>query len=256
MPPGSASHALSPALTRAILVGAVSWTLLWLVPWQKSVPSWPWVWTVSALLLFSVPGAGLHAWLIGGDASPIVARLSHGFVLSAALTGLFGLLGRTLHLPFTFVVGAMWLAGLFAVSVLVRNAMTGTLHAREAEPGHWLHLAPGMVAALVAARLAFAPAGGVDGLTNVAFVYKFLRSDQLGFDSVAFGDEVVVSPRHWLSHWMLCEAVLAWKSGIPPLELVTNYLAPPLAVMSFACILTLCNRMGWGRQTASLALVG
>ncbi len=256
--PTESSAATLPTSRRAsVLVLFLGlWTMLWFAPWRECLMPWPWLRTGSALGLFLMPGMALHALISRDPVARVSGRVGYGFALSVTLTGVIGFVASLIHLGFTTVMTMLWLAGTVSVIALFRGrwAVAAQPASRAAEFSESLTLLPCMVVAFVAARLALSAAGGVDRYTQVARITGFLQSDAFSFRSIGFGDAVLAPPRYWLAFWGLCEAVVAWLSGVPPLEMDAIYLAPLLAMLSFIALFELARSLGLSRWLTAVAL--
>ncbi len=246
-------------MTRRRLVAAsalLAWSALWFAPWQLWLQPWPWLGTALALALFIAPGMGLHAWITRGTVVRVSGRVTYGFALSVLVTGVIGLVGCVSHLSFTFVMASLWVVGLLgpAALALSNSATASAADGRAGDAMSWLDWLEGALVLAIAARLAFAPAGGSDDLTHVARITQFQSGDSLGFASIAFGDAVRIPPRYWLAYWPLCEAVLSALSGVHGLELTTNYLGPLLAPLAFVSLFELARSLGLSRRLAIATL--
>jgi hypothetical protein len=246
---------------RAVLAAGllVGWTTLWFMPWRMWLESWPLVRTLIALVLFLQPGVALHAWLTDRAAVRPSGRVTYGFALSVVLTGILGLAGCLIHLPFSFVTTSFWVVGLLGPAAVWRAGhlapvCEGNGHgSRDTVVGvEWLVL---IVVLLLAGWLACNPAGGGDNFTHVARITRFLQADTLGFESVGFGDSVLIPPRYWLAYWPLCEALMVAQSGVHGLQLTTNYLPALLAPLSLVSVFELALSLGFSRRQATAALV-
>jgi hypothetical protein len=240
------------AMTRAALIRLVItalWTLLWFAPPGSWLP--PQLGMGIALLLFIVPGAGLHALVAADDERPGM-RLILGFAFSVALTGVLGLAGGVACLPFGFVMNGLWAVG--AAALLVARPPALPRPRETINTASLLDHLPALVAVLTAARLCMYPAAGSDDFTHLGRVNAFLNATALGFQSLAFGDGATIPPRYWLAYWPLCEAVLAAKSGIAPIEL-NKYLGVLLAPLAFLGVYQLASNLGLGRPLAGFAVI-
>ncbi|MBI3386904.1 MAG: hypothetical protein HY027_04090 [Deltaproteobacteria bacterium] len=242
---------------RALATGAglIVWSVLWFAPWQPALQPWPWARAAVGVALWLALGVGLHA-LITREASRWSARLGYGWALSAMLTGLVGLPACLLHVSFAAVMATLWAAGVLGLLLLASTDRESLGAPRRVDWPGAVPLLPALLVLLVAARLAFVPAGGDDKFTQVARVTSFLQADALGFHSIGFGEAVTVPPRYWLAYWSLGEAVMAALSGLHPLELATNYLAAFLAPLSFIAVFELAMSLGFSRRLAVLAMLG
>lgn len=243
-------------LVAGLLVG---WTTLWFMPWRMWLESWPLVCTLIALGLFLQPGVALHAWLTDRAAVRPSGRVTYGFALSVMLSGILGLAGCLVHLPFSFVTTAFWVVGLLGPAAVWRAGHLAPVSegsgpgSRDTVVGaEWLVLS---VVLFLAGWLACNPAGGGDNFTHVARIARFLQADTLGFESIGFGDSVLIPPRYWLAYWPLCEALMVAQSGVHGLQLTTNYLPALLAPLSLVCVFELALSLGFSRRQATAALV-
>lgn len=245
-----------PRRTIAAAFVLIVWSGLWFAPWRLWLLPWPWVRTVLALVLFLAPGVTLHAVIIRDAKARPSERIAYGFALSVMLTGCFGLASCVAHRGLTFVLIALWttvaMGGLRlarsdwrVASAWDRTALTRT---------NVLQLIPLLVVMMLAARLAWAPAGGTDDFTYVARITAFQQADTFSFRSLGFGDAITIPPRYWLEYWTLSEAVIATLAGVHGLELTNNYLAPFLALLAFAGLFELARSLGFSRPRTAVVL--
>lgn len=225
-------------------------SLLLLIPLRGPVLSVaPSVAFLAALVLFLVPGAVLAGFLAGKDALGFPAVVPLAFTLSA---GLFGLLA----LPF-FLLRWSLDAYLLACGAMLVLSLAGALflaprgpeeqQARETSFGTWLLWAPlaPMTAAMAFASVRVFHPPYADTWSYLGFVRGFLTED--------------VRPvwgRYALNGWLFEQAALSRLTGLDPVILVRDNLAPVMIVASVLAFYWLARTLFEDEGAALLAACG
>src|SRR5918998_2322014 len=226
-------------------------------PLRGAFEAYPLIPFAGALFLFVMPGLLLaHRFL--GDRFSGAALLPVSFVISAGLFGLLGVPVLMAHLSldaYLWVVGAVLAASLAAAMIgasrgrLPEEPPEGEAHD---EPSHWWLWVPFLLLAAVLAAVSRAktPHPYNDGWVYLAYVRDFLEADQLALREPYFGDVAEMS-RAQINGWLLQQAALSRISGIDPVVLVLDYLAPTLVFVSLLAFYTL-GRTLFKSETAAL----
>jgi len=238
----------------ATVVVILAWSLAWWAPWQHSLVGAPWLRSAIAVLLFSIPGLCVHALLRAGCEEQERLSIPTGFALSVAFTGLLGFCGSLTRLPTHLVSDTLGAGGVVGLAILAwRGGLAKAWRGMRPTLEGWLTAAALLVMAAVVARLCLAPVTGADDLTYVARITAFQQWPRLGLQGIAMG-EPIISPRHWLEFWTLCEAILATKSGVHGLELTTIYLGPLLGALTVVAVFELSRALRLGAALSLFAV--
>jgi Family of unknown function (DUF6077) len=208
------------------------------------------------LFLFLMPGLLLTHWFFG-DRFSGAAMVPVSFALSA---GIFGLLATPVlmaHLAldaYLWVVGAVFAA--FLAAAMLRASRRRQPEEQEYEASGepylgWLW-APFLLLSAVLAALsrAKAPHPYNDLWVYLAYVRDFLEADRLALREPYFGDLTEVS-RVQINGWLLQQAALSRISGIDPVTLVVDYLAPTLVFVALLAFYALARTL-FKSETAAL----
>jgi hypothetical protein len=237
-----------------VLVSAAA--LILVGPLRGAFLEYPPIPFASTLFLFMVPGALLANWFMG-ERFWGAALVPVSFVIS---TGLFGLLA----VPVLMLEGSLdvylWMAGAITAAFLVAAAIrTFRLRApteddvRRGDSSWWLWI-PFL---LLGAVLAFASRLRVPGVNEdiwvyLAYVRDFLSTDKLALYEPYFGNETGLS-RVKIDGWLLEQAAFSRISGIDPVELVFDFLAPTLVIIALLAFYTLARTLLKSEAAALLA---
>jgi hypothetical protein len=241
-----------------VLYSAVA--LILLGPLGEAFGAYPLVLFASALLLFMVPGVLLTHWLLG-ERFFGAALVPVGFVIS---TGLFGMLGvpvLMMHLSlqaYMWVVGAVLSAFLMAAMVRVASRkkpparrQDGAAPAGTSSGWLWVPFLLLSAALALASRLRM-PHPYNDIWVYLAYVREFLSTENLALYEPYFGRMTELS-RAQINGWLLVQAALSRVSGIDPIELVLDYLAPTLVVVALLAFYALARTLLRSEAAALLA---
>jgi tetratricopeptide (TPR) repeat protein len=94
-----------------------------------------------------------------------------------------------------------------------------------------------------------------DSWIYLAYVREYIGADQLGLSNPLFGasaGDSYLSFRTMINGWLLEQAALSRVSGITPVDLVLDYLAPVLTILSLLAIYALAHVL-FNREVALLA---
>jgi Family of unknown function (DUF6077) len=237
-----------------VALGAAA--LILVGPLRGAFEAHPLIPFASALFLFMTPGVLVTSWLLGDRFSgPVLVPV--GFVVSTGVFALLGVPTLMLHLSlgaYMWVVGAVLSASLMAAMLRVAFRKPPARRQDDAPAG----LAPGWLWVpflLLGAALAFVsrlrvPHPYNDIWVYLAYVREFLGTDDLALYEPYFGRMTELS-RAQINGWLLIQASLSRISGIDPVELVLDYLAPTLVVMALLCFYAL-GRTLLGSEAAAL----
>jgi Family of unknown function (DUF6077) len=238
-----------------VLLSAVA--LLTIGPLRSALTQVPPIAFLATLFLFMVPGVLLSHWLLAGYASG-PAMLPVSFVISAGLFGILGVPMLTLHHSlesYLWIVRAVVAASLAtAVFVVIRRKPLP-----DSSPRVGSRFIPLWIPfLLLSAGLTFVSRarlrGGAYGdiWVYLAWVREFLSTDKLGLYEPFFGREASLS-RAQINAWLLEQAALSRISGIDPIALVFDYLAPTLVVISLLAFYALARTLFKSAPAALLA---
>jgi hypothetical protein len=223
-------------------------------PLRGAFEAHPLVPFAGGLFLFVMPGLLLSHWFFA-DRFSGAALVPVSFVISAGIFGILGVPVLIAHLSFDaylWVVGAVLAVSLAAAMV---RAFRRPLPDEEGEVSdeisrRWLW-APFLVLgmALAAVSRAKVPHPYNDIWVYLAYVRDFLEADRLALREPYFGSVAELS-RAQINGWLLQQAALARISGIDPVVLVLDYLAPTLVFVSLLAFYALARTLFKSQATA------
>src|SRR5918999_5330550 len=225
-------------------------------PLRGLFEAYPLVPFAGALFLFVMPGLLVTHWFFA-DRFSGAAVVPVSFVISAGILGLAGVPVLLAHLSFDaylWVVGVVLAAFLAAalISAVRRPPPEETNDDAPREPSRWWLWVPFLLlgAVLVAACRWKVPHPYNDVWVYLAYVRDFLEAESLALREPYFG-EVTELSRAQINGWLLQQAALSRISGIDPVVLVLDYLAPTLVFVSLLAFCTL-GRTLFKSETAAL----
>ncbi len=230
----------------AAIVASSAGALILLGPLRGVIDAFPLLAFLSAFFLFLVPGVLLSHWYLGEHFSG-ASLVPVSFAIS---TGIFGLLGvpmLILHLG----LGAYLLLAATVVAAFLAAAVVRVSRGLTPEGGKdgtpspssfdWLWVPFALLStALVGASGARVPFFYDDIWVYLAWVREFLSTDRLALYEPYFGNETGLS-RVMIDGWLLEQAALSRASGVDPIELVLDYLAPALVVVALLAFYALAR---------------
>jgi hypothetical protein len=240
------------------IVALSAGALMLVGPLRGAFEAYPLIPFASALFLFMVPGVLVVHWFMG-ERFPGATLVPVSFVLSI---GLFGLLG----VPVLMLGGSLdvylWMAGVMTAAFLVAAAFRALR--RRAPAGDkdgaptgassgwlWVPFLLLSVVLALASRLRV-PGAYEDIWVYLAYVREFLDTDNLALYEPYFGNEIGLS-RAKINGWLLVQASLSRISGIDPVELVLDYLAPTLVIVALLAFYALARTLLRSEAAALLA---
>jgi hypothetical protein len=225
-------------------------------PLRGAFLEYPLVSFASTLFLFMVPGLLLAKWFMA-ERFWGAALVPVSFVIS---TGLFGLLAVPLLLLEGSLDVYLWMAGAIIAAFLVaailrtfRQSVPAEDDGPRGDSSWWLWV-PFL---LLGAALAFAsrlrvPGANEDIWVYLAYVRDFLSTDKLALYEPYFGNQTGLS-RAQINGWLLEQAAFSRISGIDPVELVFDYLAPTLVIIALLAFYALSRTLLKSEAAALLA---
>jgi hypothetical protein len=225
-------------------------------PLQGVFDAYPLVPFAGTLFLFLMPGLLLAHWFFG-DRFSGAALVPVSFTLSAGIFGLLAVPMLMAHLTldaYLWVLGAVFAAFLAAAMIRASRRRPPEEPEDDAPGGpylRWLWV-PFLLlaAALAAVSRTKAPHAYNDMWVYLAYVRDFLEADRLALREPYFGDVTEVS-RVQINGWLLQQAALSRISGIDPVTLVLDYLAPTLVFVALLAFYALA-RILLKSETAAL----
>jgi hypothetical protein len=226
-------------------------------PLRGLFEAYPLVPFAGALFLFVMPGLLVSHWFFADRLSG-AALVPVSFVMSAGILGLLGVPVLMAHLSFDaylWVIGAVLAASLAAAMIVaVRRRQPEEEREAPDEPSRrWLWV-PFLLlgAALVAACRVKVPHPYNDMWVYLAYVRDFLEADRLALREPYFG-EVTELSRAQINGWLLQQAALSRVSGIDPVVLVLEYLAPTLVFVALLAFYALARTLMKSEAAALLS---
>jgi hypothetical protein len=230
----------------AAIVASGAGALILLGPLRFIIEAFPLLAFLSAFVLFLVPGVLLSHWFLGEHFSG-AALVPVSFAISAGIFGLLGVPILILHLG----LGAYLLLAATVVAAFLAAAVIRTRRGLTPEGGKYGTLSPSsfdwlwvpfalLSTVLVGASGARVPFFYDDIWVYLAWVREFLSTDKLALYEPYFGNETGLS-RVMIDGWLLEQAALSRASGVDPIELVLDYLAPALVVVALLAFYALAR---------------
>jgi uncharacterized protein DUF6077 len=240
------------------IVALSAGALILIAPLRGIFEAYPLIPFASALFLFMVPGVLVAHWFMG-ERFPGATLVPVSFVIS---TGIFSLLG----VPVLMLEGSLdvylWMSGVMTAAFLVAAAFRALRRRvpagdKDGVPtgasSGWIWV-PFLLLSVALALVSRLRVPGVyeDIWIYLAYVREFLGTDNLALYEPYFGNETGLS-RVKINGWLLVQAALSRISGIDPVELVLDYLAPTLVVMALLCFYALGRTLLRSEAAALLA---
>jgi Family of unknown function (DUF6077) len=228
-------------------------------PLRGVFEGYPLVPFAGTLFLFVMPGLVLAHRFLGGRFSG-AALVPVSFAISAGIFGLLGVPVLMAHLSldaYLWVVGAVLAASLAAAMIgasLRRHPEAPRGAAAPGESSPWWFWVPFLLlgAVLAAVSRAKAPHPYNDMWVYLAYVRDFLEADQLALREPYFGN-VAETSRAQINGWLLQQAALSRISGIDPVVLVLDYMAPTLVFVSLLAFYALARTLFKSEAAALLS---
>ena len=257
-----AKKALSrgPRSLEVPIVVASAAAMILVGPLRGALAPYPLVAFAGVFFLFMMPGLLLSHWFLA-DRFPGPALVPVSFAISSGIFGLLGVPALMAHLSFDaylWVFGAI-LAAFLTASMIVavrRRPLEDRDNVEREHVAHesshrWLWV-PFLLlgAALAAIARAKVPHPYNDIWVYLAYVRDFLEADRLAYREPYFG-EVAELSRAQINGWLLQQAALSRISGIDPVALVFDYLAPTLVFVALLAFYAL-GRMLFKSEAAAL----
>ena len=238
-----------------VLLSAVA--LILIGPLRSAFMEAPLIPFLVTLFLFMVPGMLLSHWFLAEYvAGPAMIPVS--FAISV---GVFGLLGVPMLILHHSLETYLWIAGA-VVAASVATAVFAMLRWKpppesSMQAGFWFSLLwiPFLLLSAGLAHVSWARLrGGAYGdiWIYLAWVREYLATDKLGLYEPYFGRDASLS-RAQINAWLLEQAALSRTSGIDPIALIFDYLAPTLVVMSLLAFYALARTLFKSEAAALLA---
>ncbi|MGB3634675.1 MAG: DUF6077 domain-containing protein, partial [Rubrobacteraceae bacterium] len=236
--------------------------LIVLVPLRGLLSPVPALLFLAALVLFLIPGLLVSKTILNTD-FPGASRLPAAFALSTGLFGIAAVPFLALQRSFTeylLVCGIILALALgFAIYRLVMRESSGA-EVIDSPSGTlsdllWVPFVglAGMLA-YVSAVMEEEPNG--DSWIYLSYVRDYTNSDNLTLYNPILGGQAAdsyLSFRTSINGWLMEQSLLSRVSGIPPVNLVLDYLAPTLVVISLLAAYALAHIL-LGKGPALLAV--
>ncbi|HEU4494981.1 MAG TPA: DUF6077 domain-containing protein, partial [Rubrobacteraceae bacterium] len=229
------------------LVLASAGAMIVVGPMRGLLEAYPIFAFAGTLFLFVMPGLLVSHWFFA-DRFSGAALVPASFVISVGIFGLAGVPVLLAHLSFD---AYLWVFGAVLASFLTAAMIVAVLRRpdrNEDEVPHetsrrWLWI-PFLLlgAALVAICGWKVPHPYNDLWVYLAYVRDFLEAERLAVREPYFGQVSEVS-RAQINGWLLQQAALSRISGIDPVVLVLDYLAPTLVFVSLLAFYALARTL-------------
>jgi tetratricopeptide (TPR) repeat protein len=213
---------------------------------------------LAALALFMTPGLVLASFFLRNTLIS-AAYLPVAFALSTAAFGFPGIPALLLHWPietYLLICGGVLLLslGLAVLAAFLRPSPEplGNAPGSRSSGLLWIFfLALGSLLALAAVLMEHPPSA--DTWPYLAYIADFSERDRLALYGPFSGPESAVFNRMFLNGWLLEQAALVKVTGIAPVELVLDYLAPALVILALLAFYSLALTLFEDRSAALLA---
>ncbi len=216
---------------------AFLWLLLWIFPWTIWLEATPWIRLGLSIIIFATPGTALSL-LLAGKRLTLLSHLTSGLAVSVLLVSVFGLLGRVLKLPFSFIKPAFIITGLIIFAVLIKQS-----HSEQQwfKPKKYsaitIVLFLGM--AVFGILVAFGNKFSGDDFSYLAYLTSWQHAQPLNFQEIFFGTGSRDSIRFWLAMFPMNLAFLSEISNLHGLLLLGFYLEPFFIVIALLSLYNL-----------------
>lgn len=217
---------------------------------------------LAAIVLFMAPGVIAARRLLDGRLSG-AATLPVAFVVSSSVFALLGVPMLILHRSleaYLWVAGAVIALSLVAAVVnVVRFEEPPEEESREGKAGRGeypvLLWAPFALSGAALALISRTTTPNVydDIWVYIAWVREFMGADGLALREPYFGESLGGLSRAQINGWLLQQAALSRVSGIDPVRLVLDYLAPTLIFVALLAFYALARTLLKSEAAALLA---
>lgn len=233
-------------------------SLIFLLPLRPVLEPVPVLLFLAALGLFLVPGLTISSLALE-DSFTGPSRLPAALVISIGVFGIPGVPMLALNRSFgeyLLLCGVLLVLslGLALYRLLRRNPPESEGEDERSFP--WLSLPfAGLAGVLAYAATTSVEEPNGDSWIYLAYVREYVGAESLSGSNPLFGTgtaDSYLSFRTTINGWLLEQAALSRAAGIPPVELVLDYLAPALTVFSLLAVYALA-RILFGRDAALLA---
>lgn len=222
-----------------------------------SSPALPMIFRVAiAILLITIPGISLTAYLYPHHPSNILHYLGYGFALSLVLIGIIGLLMRTLGWTINevrFIWQAIICVSLLAIALKIDDIRAIKLP--KLSSFSMINLV-GLIAVtlfLIYFGIFTTATEGDTGTYNIE-VTNFLRSTPLDWEENYYDTGNPLTDRLAFSYWMLAQAMIVDFSDLHILE-SQFFINSLLMIMMVAAIYIFCRNLGCEHNTAVLIVL-
>jgi hypothetical protein len=239
------------------LVRASAGAMIVVGPMRGLLEAYPIVAFAGTLFLFVMPGLLVSHWFFA-DRFSGAALVPASFVISAGIFGLAGVPVLLAHLSFDaylWVIGAVLASFLTAAMIVAvrRRPDRQEDDVPHETSGRWLWIPFLLLGAALAAACGWkVPHPYNDLWVYLAYVRDFLEAERLAVREPYFGQITELS-RAQINGWLLQQAALSRISGIDPVVLVLDYLAPTLVFVSLLAFYALARTLMKSEAAALLS---
>ena len=202
------------------------------------LPSYPAV-ALAFLLVIVLPGAVIARTLLP-DAD-VVVRAAVGPALAFGLMAAPGVVALELHITLDdfALIYAMVAAGASSLAILFSDTQSLTKRKPPApEEGRGSLLLAGLIVVALAGVIttpfwaADRLSGDFDDWTYASYVRDYTDTDRLNAEEPFFGTGAPVNPRMRTNVWVLSQALIGDAAGVPPLDLLQEFLPPIITLFA------------------------
>jgi hypothetical protein len=228
------------------------WGLSWILPWAVWLDFSPWARVIISMILFVVPGM-VFSMILGGKNFTLPAHVTNGLAISILLVGIFGLLGRALNFPFSFIKPVFALTGLIGLFFLFKYSRAG-YELYEAK-NYSVIILISLLIVLILGVLATQSGFGGDNTHYLVYLTSWQHAQSLSFQSVYTGMGDLDRLRFWINMFPMNLAFLAEISQLHGILLLGFYLPPSFTVIAIIATYNLYERLLRSEHHAVIALL-
>ena len=253
----SLNKAFFARLVQLLVYGlVVVWPLAFVLPLPEAVDPVGWGRLFFATGLFILPGALAQVYVYREENFQLSSILTVGFTVSVGVSGIVGLLAKTIQLPLVFVVVGLWVFGMVMLIAVLRLPSAPSFPALNWDRETLLALlflviTLALVSVLSMAELHRRPVNfSTDDYTFNALIAKFTDAKQLNSTPQILDIEAdQTSMRNWMINWPIVESVIVKVSNLHTIQFYL-WFHVPLVLLALIAVYDLARTLGLSREAA------